>query len=63
MIPRAFKIDDDGDITYVDPAALNSTVVHLIVIAKDNGVPPRQVSNDLTYSLKIPSKLFFNSIF
>lgn len=43
MIPRAFKIDDDGDITYVDPAALNSTVVHLIVIAKDNGVPPRQV--------------------
>ena len=43
LYPRAFGIDDEGAISFIDPAALNSTVVHLMVVAKDSGLPPRQV--------------------
>lgn len=50
---RAFKIDDEGEITYADPSALNSTVVHLVAVAKDNGTPPRQVINSLTLHFSI----------
>lgn len=43
---RAFSINDEGDIIFSDPTALNSTVVHLTVLARDSGIPPRQVKTD-----------------
>jgi len=39
---RAFGINDEGEIILSDPSELNATVVPLTVIARDNGIPPRQ---------------------
>lgn len=38
-----FTIEDDGVIRIVDVNALNSSTVHLVAIATDTGIPPRQV--------------------
>ena len=43
---RAFSINDDGEIVVTDVAELNSTSVSLTVVARDSGIPPRQVIRD-----------------
>jgi len=40
---RAFSISDDGEIAVTDVAELNATIVSLTVVARDSGIPPRQV--------------------
>lgn len=39
-----FSIDDDGNIRIMDLSALNSSTVHLVAVATDTGIPPRQVN-------------------
>lgn len=41
---KMFSIDDDGNIRIVDLSALNSSTVHLVAVATDTGIPPRQAS-------------------
>ncbi|KAF6212648.1 hypothetical protein GE061_013174 [Apolygus lucorum] len=41
---RMFSIDQDGIIRITDVAALNSSTVHLVAVATDTGIPPRQAS-------------------
>ncbi|XP_073972027.1 protocadherin Fat 4-like Cad96Ca [Rhodnius prolixus] len=41
---RMFSIDEDGVIRTADLSALNSSTVHLVAIAIDTGIPPRQAS-------------------
>lgn len=38
-----FTIDDEGIIRITDLSALNSSTVHLVAVATDTGIPPRQV--------------------
>lgn len=40
-----FSIDEDGVIRTADLSALNSSTVHLVAIATDTGIPPRQVKH------------------
>lgn len=42
---RMFSIDEDGVIRTADLSALNSSTVHLVAIATDTGIPPRQVKH------------------
>lgn len=39
-----FSIDDSGEIRLRDLSLLNSSTAHLVAVATDNGLPPRQVS-------------------
>ncbi|KAL1140379.1 hypothetical protein AAG570_000311 [Ranatra chinensis] len=41
---RMFNIDENGIIYILDLSALNSSTVHLVAIATDTGIPPRQAS-------------------
>ncbi|XP_075236204.1 protocadherin Fat 4-like Cad96Ca [Lycorma delicatula] len=41
---RMFSIDDSGDIRINDLTALNSSTAHLVAVATDTGIPPRQAS-------------------
>ncbi|CAH1399286.1 unnamed protein product [Nezara viridula] len=41
---RMFTIDDEGIIRITDLSALNSSTVHLVAVATDTGIPPRQAS-------------------
>jgi hypothetical protein len=38
-----FDISDTGDIILVDMTLLNGSTVHMVAVATDNGIPPRQV--------------------
>jgi hypothetical protein len=38
-----FDINDMGDIILVDMTLLNGSTVHMVAVATDNGIPPRQV--------------------
>lgn len=51
-----FGIEDSGDIILGDLSDLNTSTAHLVAVATDTGIPPRQVCflNALTYNL------FFN---
>ena len=40
---RFFSIDDSGEISVSDLSKVNSSTVHLVAVATDSGVPPRQV--------------------
>jgi hypothetical protein len=50
---RAFNVHDNGDVVFSDPSALNSTVVHLMVVARDSGIPPRQASVPVKINLPV----------
>lgn len=39
-----FDINNDGEIILLDTALLNTSTAHMVIVATDNGVPPRQVS-------------------
>lgn len=41
---RMFAIDNNGELRIRDLTSLNSTEAHIMVMAKDSGVPPRMVS-------------------
>ncbi|XP_054273277.1 protocadherin Fat 2-like [Macrosteles quadrilineatus] len=41
---RMFSIDDSGEIRLRDLSLLNSSTAHLVAVATDNGLPPRQTS-------------------
>nr|CAD7428748.1 unnamed protein product [Timema monikensis] len=45
---RMFDITESGDIILVDLSLLNSTEAHMVVIATDSGIPPRQASVPVT---------------
>jgi hypothetical protein len=38
-----FDISDTGDIILVDMTLLNGSTVHMVAVATDSGIPPRQV--------------------
>ncbi|XP_046649678.1 protocadherin-like wing polarity protein stan [Daphnia pulicaria] len=50
---RAFNVHDNGDVIFSDPSSLNSTVIHLMVVARDSGIPPRQASVPLKINLPV----------
>lgn len=39
-----FAIDNNGELRIRDLTSLNTTEAHIVVMAKDSGVPPRMVS-------------------
>uniref|UniRef100_A0A1B6EHK3 Cadherin domain-containing protein n=2 Tax=Cuerna arida TaxID=1464854 RepID=A0A1B6EHK3_9HEMI len=41
---RMFSVDDSGEIRLRDLSLLNSSTAHLVAVATDNGLPPRQTS-------------------
>ena len=40
---RMFDISDMGDIIVVDMTLLNGSTAHMVAVATDSGIPPRQV--------------------
>jgi hypothetical protein len=38
-----FDINDAGEIILIDMSLLNSSTAHMVAVATDNGIPPRQV--------------------
>lgn len=38
-----FGIEDSGDIVLGDLSDLNTSTAHLVAVATDTGIPPRQV--------------------
>ena len=40
---RMFDINDMGDIILVDMTLLNGSTAHMVAVATDSGIPPRQV--------------------
>lgn len=40
---RMFDISDMGDIILVDMTLLNGSTAHMVAVATDSGIPPRQV--------------------
>jgi hypothetical protein len=40
---RMFDINDLGDIILVDMTLLNGSTAHMVALATDSGIPPRQV--------------------
>lgn len=38
-----FAIEDSGDIVLGDLSDLNTSTAHLVAVATDTGIPPRQV--------------------
>jgi hypothetical protein len=38
-----FDINDMGDIILVDMTLLNGSTAHMVAVATDSGIPPRQV--------------------
>ena len=38
-----FDISDMGDIILVDMTLLNGSTAHMVAVATDSGIPPRQV--------------------
>ena len=44
-----FAIDNNGELRIRDLTSLNSTDAHIVVMAKDSGVPPRMVSVGASY--------------
>ncbi|XP_069687408.1 protocadherin-15 [Periplaneta americana] len=41
---RMFDISDSGDIILVDMTLLNSSTAHMVAVATDSGIPPRQAT-------------------
>lgn len=60
-LASAFAIDDHGYITIRNVSKLNSTMAHLVVIARDDGKPPRQTSVPLVIS--VPEKAIMSDTF
>ena len=52
-----FAIDNNGDLRIRDLTSLNSTEAHIVVMAKDSGVPPRMVSAGTSLLVDVLSKL------
>lgn len=52
---RAFSVTTDGDLVLNDLDRLNSSVAHLVAVARDSGVPPRRSSVPIT--VKFPQQL------
>ncbi|XP_057376036.1 cadherin EGF LAG seven-pass G-type receptor 1-like [Daphnia carinata] len=50
---RAFNVHENGDVIFSDPSALNSTVIHLMAVARDSGNPPRQTSVPVKINLPV----------
>lgn len=50
---RAFNVHENGDVIFSDPSALNSTVIHLMAVARDSGIPPRQTSVPVKINLPV----------
>lgn len=55
---RMFDISDMGDIILVDMTLLNGSTAHMIAVATDSGIPPRQVTDlfNLTTMQKLQTK-------
>jgi hypothetical protein len=51
-----FDISDTGDIILVDMTLLNGSTVHMVAVATDSGIPPRQVENHVKL-IRFSSKL------
>jgi hypothetical protein len=53
-----FDISDMGDIILVDMTLLNGSTAHMIAVATDSGIPPRQVTDlfNLTTMQKLQTK-------
>lgn len=45
-----FSIEDSGDILLGDLSDLNTSTAHLVAVATDTGIPPRQVSELFFYN-------------
>ncbi|XKL64605.1 hypothetical protein PGB90_004691 [Kerria lacca] len=41
---KVFSVDDSGEISISDLSEVNSSTVHLVAVATDSGIPPRQAS-------------------
>ena len=41
---RAFSINQDGELFLADISVLNSTSADFMIVGRDNGIPPRQVT-------------------
>lgn len=46
-----FAIEDSGDIVLGDLSDLNTSTAHLVAVATDTGIPPRQVGVRFIFSL------------
>lgn len=45
-----FAIEDSGDIVLGDLSDLNTSTAHLVAVATDTGIPPRQVGARFIFS-------------
>ncbi|XP_037076459.1 protocadherin-like wing polarity protein stan [Pollicipes pollicipes] len=52
---RAFSVSKEGDLVIRDLSVLNSSVAHLVAVARDSGVPPRRSSVPVT--VRFPQEL------
>lgn len=58
---RMFSVDDTGEIRLRDLSLLNSSTAHLVAVATDNGLPPRQVyMNELQFNLMLDFWLLYS---
>jgi hypothetical protein len=56
-----FDISDTGDIILVDMTLLNGSTVHMVAVATDSGIPPRQVEKHAKL-IRFSSKLRYAKI-
>ncbi|XP_076032674.1 protocadherin Fat 4-like Cad96Ca isoform X2 [Oratosquilla oratoria] len=56
---RAFTVTSKGELLIRDVTRLNTTEAHIVVVAKDSGVPPRQASVPVT--VRFPAGLVRSS--
>ncbi|XP_043245021.1 protocadherin Fat 3-like isoform X2 [Amphibalanus amphitrite] len=52
---RGFSVTKEGDLVIRDVSVLNSSVAHLVAVARDSGVPPRRSSVPVT--VRFPQEL------
>lgn len=53
-----FAIEDSGDIVLGDLSDLNTSTVHLVAVATDTGIPPRQVNVRLFHPIIMFYEIF-----
>nr|XP_045622180.1 protocadherin-16-like [Procambarus clarkii] len=56
---KMFAISNDGELRIRDLTSLNSTVAHIVVLARDSGIPPRTASAPI--SITFPAGLVRSS--
>ncbi|XP_034231706.1 protocadherin-like wing polarity protein stan [Thrips palmi] len=58
---KMFEITPNGEIVLLDPSLANTSTVHLVAVATDTGIPPRQASAPVIVHL--PEALVRSSVF